>query len=59
MLKGTDVEKITLNTIIKWNQEIKNDSELVSFSILEEPVVDIIQLIKIRCKVIRLMLKSE
>lgn len=60
-IKKIDIEKITYETIDTWNKRINKDSELVSFSRLKvEKTVDIIvKLIKIRCKVIRLMLESE
>ena len=58
--KINNINNIKLKTIENWNNLINNDSKLISFSEYpEESVANlIINLIKIRCHIIGLLLKK-
>lgn len=60
----TGVENITLEHITDWNEHISQDSVIISLSPKESENTDdiinkILQIIKMRCKIIHIMLEKE
>lgn len=52
-----NTKNITVDTIRRWNDRITPDSKLLSFSDKREDVNKIINIIKMRCSIICMMLK--
>lgn len=55
--EAVNIENVTMDTIRRWNDRITPDSKLLSFSDKREDVNKIINIIKMRCSIICMMLK--